>query len=131
MSARHVCVTRQSPRICRSIAAALSVFGCFAASRALVVSAAPEGYRAVEHWAQLPPGTEWGVMSWVATDDQDNVYAFQRDEPTSKVLVFDASGRFLRTWGEGQFTYPHSLRVLRDGFIWTTDRQQQAAILAS
>lgn len=118
-------MTRQSARCYRAIATVLIALACFAAPRSSVVSAAFEGYRVVDHWAQLPPGTAWGVMSWVATDDHDNVYAFQRDEPTSKVLVFDARGRYLRTWGEGQFTYPHSLRVLRDGFIWTTDRQQQ------
>jgi hypothetical protein len=110
-------VTRKSAACCRAIATALIALVCFSAWRSSVISAASEGYRAIEHWAQLPPGTDWGVMSWVATDDQDNVYAFQRDEPTSKVLVFDASGRHLRSWGEGQFTYPHSLRVLRDGFI--------------
>ena len=64
-------------------------------------------------------------MSWVSTDQQDNVYAFQRDEPSAKVMVFDSRGRYLRSFGEGQFTYPHSLRVLRDGSVWTTDRQQQ------
>ncbi|HZP49427.1 MAG TPA: peptidyl-alpha-hydroxyglycine alpha-amidating lyase family protein [Vicinamibacterales bacterium] len=86
---------------------------------------AARAYRLVEHWAQLPAGTTWGVMSWVSVDAHDNVYAFQREEPTSKVLVFDRNGRLLRTWGDGQFAYPHSLRVLRDGFVWLTDRKSQ------
>jgi DNA-binding beta-propeller fold protein YncE len=86
---------------------------------------AAAAYKLVPHWGELPPGTQWGVMSWVSVDAQDNVYAFQRDEPTSKVLVFDASGKFLRSWGDGQFPYPHSLRVLRDGFVWLTDRKAQ------
>jgi peptidylamidoglycolate lyase len=118
-------VTRTPAGCSRAIATAIVALSCFAARHPSTVSAASEAYRLVEHWAQLPPGTAWGVMSWVATDEQDNVYAFQRDEPAAKVLVFDAGGRFLRSWGDGQFTYPHSLRVLRDGFIWTTDRQQQ------
>jgi sugar lactone lactonase YvrE len=104
---------------------ALVAVGCLAAWRPSSLSAASSGYRLVEHWAQLPAGTEWGVMSWVSTDQQDNVYAFQRDEPSAKVLVFDSRGRYLRSFGEGQFTYPHSLRVLRDGSVWTTARQQQ------
>ena len=82
-------------------------------------------HQLVPHWGQLPSGTRWGVMSWVSVDAHDNVYAFQRDEPTSKVLVFDANGTFLRSWGDGQFPYPHSLRVLRDGLVWVTDRKAQ------
>ncbi|HEX3703062.1 MAG TPA: peptidyl-alpha-hydroxyglycine alpha-amidating lyase family protein [Vicinamibacterales bacterium] len=85
-------------------------------------------YQLVEHWAQLPPGTQWGVMSWVSTDVRGRVYAFQRDEPTSKVLVFDASGKFLSSWGEGAFPYPHSLRVLRDGNVWIADRKMQQVL---
>jgi hypothetical protein len=30
------------------------------------VHAADGTYRLVENWAQLPAGTAWGVMSWVA-----------------------------------------------------------------
>jgi sugar lactone lactonase YvrE len=82
-------------------------------------------YTAVEHWGELPAGTTWGVMTAVAVDAADNVYAFQRDEPASKVMVFDRQGKLLRTWGENGFAYPHGIRVLRDGAVWTTDRQAQ------
>jgi hypothetical protein len=92
------------------------------------VRAAGGTYQLVENWAQLPPGTEWGVMSWVATDARGNVYAFQRDEPSSKVIVFDAHGKYLKSWGENEFSYAHSLRVLRDGFIWITDRKMQQVL---
>ena len=85
-------------------------------------------YRLVENWAQLPPGTQWGVITAVGVDAQDNVFAFQRSEPTSKVMVFDAHGKYLRTWGEGAFTYPHGLRVLRDGLVWIADRQMQQVL---
>lgn len=82
-------------------------------------------YQAVPNWATLPPGTTWGVMSWVDVDSRGNVYAFQRSEPSAKVMVFDDRGRYVRSWGEGMFVYPHSLRVLRDGRVWITDRQSQ------
>jgi sugar lactone lactonase YvrE len=103
--------------------------GIGAMGLAISALSAPAGaagaYHLVEHWAQLPAGTTWGVMSWVSVDAHDNVYAYQRDEPTSKVLVFDRNGKFLRSWGDGRFPYPHSLRVLRDGFVWLTDRKSQ------
>ena len=87
---------------------------------------AAEGtYQEVKDWTHLPAGTAWGVMSWVSTDAKGNVYAYQRDEPTSKVMVFDSNGKYMKTWGEGAFEYPHSLRVLRDGAVYLTDRKQQ------
>jgi DNA-binding beta-propeller fold protein YncE len=92
------------------------------------VLAAESTYRLVEHWAQLPPGYTWGTMSAVAIDSKGNIYGFQRDDPTSKVLVFDVQGKYLRTWGEGTFPYAHGMRALRDGFIWTTDRQAQLVL---
>ena len=67
------------------------------------VRAAESTYRLIEHWAQLPPGYAWGTMSAVAIDARGNIYGFQRDDPTSKVIVFDAQGKYLKTWGEGTF----------------------------
>jgi hypothetical protein len=59
------------------------------------------GYRAgtyelVEHWAQLPPGTHWGVMSAVAIDSKDNIYTFQRDEPSPRSSSLTVMGRIRR-----------------------------------
>jgi hypothetical protein len=67
--------------------------------------AATGTYCLVENWAQLPPGTEWGVMSAVGVDAQGNVFAFQRSEPTSKVMVFDA-GEILADVGRRRVYLP-------------------------
>jgi len=91
-------------------------------------SAAESRYTRVDNWAQLPPGYTWGTMSAVAIDASGNVYGFQRDDPTSKVIVFDAHGKYVKTWGEGSFPYAHGMRALRDGGIWTTDRQAQLVL---
>jgi DNA-binding beta-propeller fold protein YncE len=37
------------------------------------------------------------------------------------VVVFDASGKFLRSWGKGLFSNPHGFRIDRNGHVWTTD----------
>jgi len=108
--------------------AAIAFAALVAGSMPTKARGADATYHLVEHWAQLPPGTEWGVMTAVGVDAQNNVYAFQRSEPTSKVIVFDAHGKHLRTWGEGAFTYPHGLRVLGDGFVWIADRQMQQVL---
>lgn len=78
-------------------------------------------YEKVANWAQLPAGTAWQDMSGVDVDTQGNVYTLQRTP--SKVMVFDANGKFLRSWGEGQFAKAHALRVDRQGNVWITDRE--------
>jgi len=93
------------------------------------VRAADGDYQLVENWAQLPQGMQWGVMSAVDIDSHGTIYAFKRSEPgqkademSSMVMVIDPQGKFLRSWGEHTFSSAHGLRVLRDGFIWITDK---------
>jgi sugar lactone lactonase YvrE len=93
------------------------------------VRAADEKYQLVENWAQLPQGMQWGVMSAVDVDSHGTIYAFKRSEPgekagtmSSMIMVIDPHGKFLRSWGEHTFMSAHGLRVLRDGFIWITDK---------
>ena len=83
-------------------------------------STAPATYRQIDTWAQLPAGTKWGAMTAVDIDAQGSVYALQR-EP-GQVMVFDANGKLLRSWGDGLFTQAHGLRVDRQGHVWVTDR---------
>jgi sugar lactone lactonase YvrE len=93
------------------------------------IRAADGDYQLVENWAQLPAGMQWGVMSAVDIDSHGTIYAFKRSEPgqkagemSSMVMVIDPHGKFLRSWGENTFSSAHGLRVLRDGFIWITDK---------
>jgi sugar lactone lactonase YvrE len=109
-----------------ALVAALAVVATVHPSR---VRAADGNYQLVENWAQLPPGMQWGVMSAVDIDSKGMIYAFKRSEPgekagemTSMVMVIDPHGKFLRSWGEHTFSSAHGLRVLRDGFIWITDK---------
>jgi DNA-binding beta-propeller fold protein YncE len=107
---------------------ALAILALGRASRPAQSTPSSVHYRLVRDWAHLPGGATWGVMTAVDVDAQGNVFAFQRSDPDSKVLVFDANGNWLRTWGEQTFVYPHGLRVLRDGFVWTADRQMQQVL---
>jgi hypothetical protein len=91
-------------------------------------SAAAPTYHQVENWG-LPAGGVWGVMSAVGVDAKDNVYAFKRSDPgqtseplNSKIMVFDPSGKLLRTWGENFVGSAHGLRLDGNGFVWITDK---------
>jgi len=96
--------------------------------RAASVRAADVSYQVVANWAQLPAATQWGVMTGVDVDSNDNVYTFQREQPSSEVIVFDARGKFLKSWGEDEFPGAHALRILRDGHVWITDRKLQQVL---
>ena len=97
--------------------------------RPTMAQAADGDYQLVENWAQLPQGMQWGVMSAVDINSHGTIYAFKRSEPgekagdmSSMVMVLDPHGKFLRSWGQHTFSSAHGLRVLRDGFIWITDK---------
>src|SRR5439155_3395582 len=68
---------------------------------------------------KFPAEVEVGAVSAVAIDAADRIYVLQRGEPP--LVAFDASGKFLRGWGQGLFKVPHGLRIDREGNIWTTD----------
>ena len=46
-----------------------------------IVGSGSYRYEVVDNWATLPEGWTFGGVSAVATDSQDRVYAFQRQDP--------------------------------------------------
>lgn len=80
--------------------------------------APPVEYRLVENWPTLPADIKLGGVSAVATDSKDNVYLLNRIKPY--VIVFDASGKYLRSW-DGDFKTPHGLRIDAGDNLWIAD----------
>jgi len=76
-------------------------------------------YRVVENWAQLPDGWSLKEVAAVAVDKKDQVYVFNRGE--HPMMVFDRDGKFLRSWGEGQYPRAHGLHIAADETLWLTD----------
>jgi sugar lactone lactonase YvrE len=79
----------------------------------------PNPYRAIEGWAKLPQGMEWGQVSGVELDAHGNLWVIHRTDPP--ILEFDPSGNLLKSFGSGMFVQPHSLHFDRDGNLWATD----------
>jgi len=69
----------------------------------------------------MPEGWKFGRVSAVATDSQGQVYVFHRGPKADPIIVFDAEGKYLRSWGRGRFGNPHGLRVDREDKVWITD----------
>jgi DNA-binding beta-propeller fold protein YncE len=83
-------------------------------------------YTVVQDWAKLPPGETFGQVSAVATDSQDQVYAFQRKDPP--VVIFDRDGQFLNSWGNGSFLLAHGIHIA-DDIVYLTDRDSSVCLV--
>jgi DNA-binding beta-propeller fold protein YncE len=67
------------------------------------------------------PDWELGPVSGVAVGADGNLYVIQRGTKSDPVLVFDKRGDLLRSWGRGDFSLPHSLRLDPAGNVWALD----------
>ncbi len=115
---------------------ALAAIRLAAQTPATPTNDAPNPYRTVTDWAQLPEGRKWGSLSAVDTDkDGKSVWVAERcgansgclDNPTvNPILKFDANGKLVKSFGAGLMVSPHGIHVDRDGNIWITDYQDNA-----
>ena len=83
-------------------------------------------YTVEEDWAKLPEGESFAMVSAIATDSQDRVYAFQRKEPP--VLIFDRDGNLQDSWGNGSFVFAHGFYI-EDDVVYVTDRDTSVCIM--
>ena len=69
-------------------------------------------YKVDENW-QRPP--EWLDVKAcaVSVDSEDRVYCFNRNE-AHPIVIFDRDGKFVGSWGEGLFRFPHAIRIVRE-----------------
>lgn len=103
-------------------------------------NSAPNPYKTVEHWAKMPDGRTWGSTSavdiakdgksiWVAERCGQNTCldtATGTMSPLDPILLFDASGKLIRSFGAGMVIFPHGIHVDRDGNVWVTDGRDNA-----
>jgi DNA-binding beta-propeller fold protein YncE len=76
-------------------------------------------YKLVADWPHLPDDIKFGQVTAVATDSADRVHVFHRGK--KPIVVFDAGGKYLRSWGDDLVKNAHGLRVDRDDNVWITD----------
>jgi sugar lactone lactonase YvrE len=119
--------------ILASVLAAVAVYGTRAYTQTVsqAVNAQPNPYRTIEHPLTLPAGREMGWIMGVEVDHNGkDIWIFDtcggglQDCVTSKVdpiLKFDASGKFLKSFGSGMFAHPHGLYIDDKGNVWIVD----------
>jgi DNA-binding beta-propeller fold protein YncE len=66
------------------------------------------------------------MVSAMATDSQDRVYAFQRKDPP--IVIFDREGKYLSSWGNGAFLFAHGIFIAND-IVYLTDRDSSVCLI--
>lgn len=92
-------------------------------------NSAANPYRTVEGWAKLPDGREWGATSaiypandgkhiWIAERCGSNLCVGSDVDP---VMLYDADGNVVKSFGSGMITWPHGMYVDADDNVWIAD----------
>ena len=106
---------------------------------------APNPFTTIEGHFKMPAGREWGSTSavdiardgksiWVAERCGKNAATGRATNrcldrasgewsPHDPVILFDANGTMVRSFGKGMIIFPHGIHVDRDGNVWVTDGQ--------
>jgi NHL repeat-containing protein len=124
------------------IAAVVVVGGwtAYAQSTAQPTNDAPNPYQTIDNYFKLPEGRKWGSTSaidiardgrsiWVAERCGANTCLDRAAGQMSNldpILLFDQSGKLVRSFGAGMLIFPHGIHVDRDGNLWITDGQDNA-----
>src|SRR5437773_12569077 len=94
----------------------IAIIAAYAPIDASSTNDPPNPYRAVENWAQLPAGVQWGQVISVVPDPQGHIWVFHRSDPA--ILEFDLSGKVLKSFGAGMFVQPHGLPTDGEANVW-------------
>lgn len=86
-------------------------------------------YTTVEGWAKLPEGRTWGSTSAVfPANDGKHIWVAERcganlcvGSDLDPVLLFDADGNVVRSFGAGLITWPHGIYVDAEDNVWIAD----------
>ena len=132
--------SRQTAAVIASHAVASVVISALTAAMAIAQTPVPPSndlpslYRTIENYFTLPEGRTWGATSAIEIDkDGRSIWVAERCGANSclnsnlpTILEFDASGKLVKSFGEGMLIFPHGIYVDRDGNVWVTDGQDNA-----
>ena len=88
----------------------------------------PNPYRTVENIVTMPAGRNMGSTNAINVDSKGNIWVFERcgvnscaDSKVDPILEFDPSGKLLRSFGAGQFVFPHGVIFDANDNMWIVD----------
>jgi hypothetical protein len=98
-----------------------------AGAKAPVLGAGAFTFEAIHDWGVLPASLKWGYTHGVVEDAQGNIHIHHTVHATSEsadtMVVLDAAGTFIRSWGRQFRGVAHGLHLRREGsteFLYLT-----------
>src|SRR5262245_13087074 len=74
----------------------------------------PQPYRTTRDWGELPSGVKWAAVTAIEPSPDGSIYVIHRcfanscaGRSEAPILKYNASGKLLKSWGEGMFIFPH------------------------
>ena len=129
---------RTSLVLAAAVAAMLAASLNRASAQAADPNSAPNPYRMLDKWEQLPEGRKLGSSIGIEIDHSDgkSLWVFDRcgtaDSCTGSkvdpIWKFDSTGKVVVNFGGGMFNVPHGFYVDKDGNAWTTDGKGDGGI---
>lgn len=127
---------RRGARPPRTRIPALGLALLAAAVPALPAAAQESPYGAAQAWGTLPGGRAWGSTSavfpapdgrhlWVGERCGENTCVGHDD--MDPVMLFDAGGNVVRSFGKGLIVWPHGIFVDRAGNVWIADARGEGS----
>jgi len=86
-------------------------------------------YDSVPNFLKMPPNLYMGEGIGVATNSKGHIFVYTRSQAT-RLFEFDATGRFVREIGEGNygFAFAHMVRVDPQDNVWVVDEGSNMVI---
>jgi hypothetical protein len=80
---------------------------------------AGETFQVDPDWPAAVADVSKGTVTGVAVASNGHVWVVAQGQPP--VREYDADGRFIRGWGDGQIVMGHQVRLDHDGNVWVAD----------
>jgi len=98
-----------------------------AGTKSLVIGEGVWKYEWIGDWGELPSNIKWGNTHNVVEDAQGNIYVhhtvYADSETPDSMVVFDAKGKFMRSWGKEFRGVAHGMWLRKEGseeFLYLT-----------
>ena len=84
-----------------------------------VVGSVDHKYECIHDWGELPANIKYGNTHGVCEDSHGNIYVHHTvnaaSESADTMVVFDAKGRFVKSWGKDFKGGAHGLHIRKEG----------------
>src|SRR4030081_3222531 len=92
-------------------------------------------YEVIHDWGELPANIKYGNTHGVCEDSQGHIYIHhtvnQASESHDTMVVFDAKGKFVKSWGKDFKGGAHGLHIHKEGkqeFLYLCDTKRALVV---